>query len=60
MADDTPPPMLTTKQVARRLNVDDETIRRWAAAGKLPAVTLPSGRLRFRPEVVDALIANQA
>lgn len=54
MADDTP--MLTTEQVARRLNVNAETIRRWAAAGKLAAVTLPSGRLRFRPEVVEELI----
>lgn len=55
MADE---PMLTTEQVARRLNVNAETIRRWVKAERLPAVTLPSGRLRFRPEVVDALIAN--
>ena len=48
--------MLTTGDVAQLLSVDVATVRRWVAAGKLAAVTLPSGRLRFRPETVEELL----
>lgn len=34
------PPFLTTRQVARRLGVHPETVRRWIAAGRLPATRI--------------------
>ncbi len=33
--------LLTVKEVARRLRVDDTTVRRWIKAGTLEAVILP-------------------
>lgn len=44
---------LTSADVATLLSVTDETVRRWAAEGKLPHVTLPSGHRRFRRADVD-------
>lgn len=34
-------PFLTVREVARRLRVDDTTVRRWIKQGILPAITLP-------------------
>ena len=47
--------LLTAQQVADRLRVHVETVRRWTRAGDLPAVVLPSGRFRYRAIDVDAL-----
>ncbi len=33
--------LLTVREVARRLRVDDTTVRRWVKNGLLEAVTLP-------------------
>lgn len=33
--------LLTVHEVARRLRVDDTTVRRWIKSGSLEAVTLP-------------------
>ncbi len=44
-------PMLTVKQVARRMNVDEATVRRWIQAGRLRAVNI--GHLR--PNIVFVL-----
>ena len=33
--------LLTVHEVARRLRVDDTTVRRWIKAGAIEAVTLP-------------------
>ncbi|GCE50596.1 excisionase family DNA binding protein [Thermosporothrix hazakensis] len=33
--------LLTVREVARRLRVDDTTVRRWIKSGVLEAVTLP-------------------
>jgi excisionase family DNA binding protein len=46
------PDLLTTKEAAQRLGVKPPTIRRWVNDGLLDAVRLPSGRLRFNPEVI--------
>lgn len=35
---DSPPPLLSTEEVARRLGVDPVTVRRLAQRGELPAV----------------------
>jgi excisionase family DNA binding protein len=37
-------PMLTVKQVAAELNVDEKTVRRWIQSGELIALNI--GRLR--------------
>jgi excisionase family DNA binding protein len=46
----------TAKVVADALDVTPDTVRRWARAGKLPVVTLPSGQIRFRREDVEPLL----
>lgn len=51
-----PPPFLTTGQAAARLDVSDETVRRWAANGLIEAIVLPSGRRRFRVEDIERLL----
>ena len=33
--------LLTVREVARRLRVDDTTVRRWIKNGSLEAITLP-------------------
>lgn len=52
--------LLTAQQVADRLVVHVESVRRWTRAGDLPAVRLPSGRYRYRAEDVEALTAPDA
>lgn len=53
-------PLLTAAEVARRCNVHPETIRRWTREGRLVGVKLPGGRLRYRTEDIDALMAGDA
>jgi excisionase family DNA binding protein len=52
--------LLTTGEAGRELSVTDETIRRWIADGRLPAITLPSGQFRIRREHVAAILAGKA
>jgi excisionase family DNA binding protein len=42
--------LLTVREVARRLRVDDTTVRRWIKNGSLEAITLPhrGKRLAYR------------
>lgn len=42
--------------MAERAGVTQTTVSRWVASGKLAAITLPSGLLRFRSEDVEALL----
>lgn len=49
--------LLTTGEVAQRLGVTDETVRRWCVSGKIPAVPLPSGRWKIREDVVSDMLA---
>lgn len=51
------PLLLTTGEVAEALAVDHETVRRWVKAGKLQAIRLPSGVMRFRREDVERILA---
>lgn len=48
--------MLRAAEVARRCNVTTRTVRNWAAEGKIAAVRLPTGQVRVREDVVDALL----
>ncbi len=41
MAEDRREELLTVREVARRLRVDDTTVRRWIKSGALEAITLP-------------------
>lgn len=52
--------MLTAQQVADRLAVHVESVRRWTRRGELAAVRLPSGRYRYRAEDVAALTRSAA
>ena len=51
--------LLTARELADTLGVSAETVLRWARRGVLPAVRLPGGAVRFRPETLDEWIARQ-
>ena len=51
---------LTATDVAAALDVSDETVRRWAAAGNIAFIRPLPGQLRFRPEVVDEILHPKA
>ncbi|GAA4880606.1 MerR family DNA-binding transcriptional regulator [Pseudonocardia benzenivorans] len=53
----TPLSYLPPKVVADRLGVTVQTVRRYAKIGRLTRYELPSGRPRFDPREVDALLA---
>ncbi|HYK84121.1 MAG TPA: helix-turn-helix domain-containing protein [Ktedonobacteraceae bacterium] len=52
--------LLTVREVARRLRVDDTTVRRWIKSGALLAITLPhKGRrqaYRVKKSTLDDLL----
>jgi len=50
---------LTPLRVADLLLVAPVTVRLWASKGLLPSVTTPGGHRRFRPQDVEAFIAQQ-
>lgn len=52
--------LLTAQQVARRLSVHPESVRRWTREGKLASILLPSGRKRYRSEDVEAMLRGDA
>jgi excisionase family DNA binding protein len=54
--------LLTVREVARNLRVDDTTVRRWIKSGALDAVALPhTGKrcgYRVRKNTLDALFSS--
>ncbi len=56
--------LMTVHEVARRLRVDDTTVRRWITNGILPAITLPhSGKrqgYRIRQSDLDTVLHSTA
>lgn len=56
--------LLTVREVARRLRVDDTTVRRWIKHGTLEAVSLPHvGKrqaYRVRRSTIDTLLNQPA
>jgi excisionase family DNA binding protein len=56
--------LLTVREVANKLRVDDTTVRRWIKNGALEAVTLPHVRARMayrvRKATLDALLGAPA
>jgi excisionase family DNA binding protein len=53
-------PLLTARQVAELLAVSPETVLRWTRKGELPAIRLPSGAIRYRPDELDRWLAERA
>ncbi len=60
MAEDQQGDLLTVHEVARRLRVDDTTVRRWIKSGALEAITLPHrGKrqaYRIKQSTLDTLL----
>jgi len=56
MTQDTP--LLIASEVADRLRVSEETVNQWARIGRLKAITLPSGRKRYRVADIEAIEAG--
>jgi excisionase family DNA binding protein len=56
--------LLTVSEVARRLRVDDTTVRRWIKTGALQAITLPhKGKrevYRVKKNTLDELLNTPA
>ena len=46
--------LMQVREAAKALGVSENTIRRWEERGLIPAVRLPSGVRRFRPEDIEA------
>jgi excisionase family DNA binding protein len=56
------PELLTVREVARQLRVDDTTVRRWIKNGALDAIKLPHRgarqAYRIKRETLDALLSG--
>jgi excisionase family DNA binding protein len=54
--------LLTVREVARRLRVDDTTVRRWIKNGSLEAITLPHrgkrSAYRVKKSTMDKLLSS--
>jgi excisionase family DNA binding protein len=46
---------LNIVEAARRLGVDQKTLRRWADAGKVPHIRTMGGQRRFQPAVIERI-----
>ena len=62
MAENSSDDLLTVHEVARRLRVDDTTVRRWIKSGALEAITLPHrGKrqaYRIKKSTLDRLLSG--
>lgn len=56
MTDERDDPWLTTSQAADLLGVATATVARYVRQGLLPALRLPTGRLRIRRSEVERLL----
>lgn len=52
------PPLITTKELARLLQVSTRTVWRWLKAGALPPPLRMGGSVRWRLDVVHAWITG--
>jgi excisionase family DNA binding protein len=58
MAEEKHDELLTVREVARRLRVDDTTVRRWIKSGSLEAITLPHRAKRQAYRVKQSTLNN--
>lgn len=54
------PELLTARELAQRLGVSTDTLLRWTRAGKVPALRLPGGAIRYRPEAIESWLEGRA
>jgi excisionase family DNA binding protein len=52
--------LLTAREVAKLLGVTPATVLRWTRAGELPAITLPSGQIRYQQDALEQWLAGRA
>ena len=52
------PHLLTARELADVLGLSVETILRWVRQGKLPAIRLPGGAIRFREDEVEGWLQS--
>lgn len=50
--------LLTPKEVAEYLALNEQTVRKWLREGKLPGVKLPGDVWRVKPETLKAFLEN--
>jgi excisionase family DNA binding protein len=46
---------LSVSEIAKQLNISEDTVRRWIKAGKLPALEL-GGQYRIHPQEYEAFL----
>jgi len=46
--------ILTLEEQAKELKISERTLLRWIADYNFPAIKLPNGHYRFRPEITRA------
>jgi excisionase family DNA binding protein len=51
-------PLLTARELAEQLGISTGALLRWTRRGEVPAVKLPSGAVRYRPDAIDAWLAE--
>jgi excisionase family DNA binding protein len=51
--------LLTARELAGTLGVSTGALLRWTRAGRVPAVKLPSGAVRYRPEQIEQWLNEQ-
>lgn len=51
---------LSPREAAALIGVHEDTLKRWATRGEVPAFRTPGGWWRFRRSDVDALLAERA
>ena len=54
------PSMMTARELSAPLGVSAETVLRWTRRGELPAIRLPGGAIRYRPEEIEAWLESRA
>ena len=52
--------LLTAREVAETLALTPETVLAWQRDGKLPAIKLPSGQIRFKQEELEAWLGERS
>ena len=51
-------PLLTVRDVAKRLQVNEKTVRRWREEKRLPPALVVAGIVRWRADDIDDWIAQ--
>ena len=50
--------LMKVADVAEYLQVCKKTVYNWIKAGKIQALRLPNGKIRFKPKQIKALLAK--